>query len=510
MSRRKLFVCFLVVLGSVAIVFVLCSGYHKPFQVVQARARAPHTQISSYYSRDSPTASAHGRGLSPKSYMFALRILEQLTMSTAHWHQFLNMVNDWGFTGVEPFAYGTSLFGLRSLHKQDPLGSVPFKTMFNTSMHNDYLSKCMKRRPDSESGYPILFEPATEFIRRSHRRIVLVYFAAHTPEVLTLAIRSKVENEINKLKGPFSDCTVAARTHGMAKYVEDLLAGELELERRYSLSDVSLPQHLEGFNVTQAFCIKRDIKIQLRNLRDFVLGHLPEGNRNVSVIFISWQGRFTHPLIDSDVKNYINNCRLPFSQPFHSNYIKDTAKRFLNSLGFNEQPYLSVHIRFEKLYFYTFEHRKDQDMYLSCCMSRLNSLVDIIIQKFNISTNNVLLNWDYSLHGSLVCPLGEIKKCSDIASNYLNKVKVKRSFFDPNKFNLPSHHSIVSLVEIEALLGGKALVTVGGGSYQATIVETYIEHHRDPGNPTLAEKLHYGHLCIPPGEDLHGLKIECT
>ena len=509
MSRRKLYVCFLVVLCSVAVVkFVLYNGYHNPFLAVRDQ-REIDTLL--WYSRESfkesqaQVSRVNVRKHSPNNYMFALRILEQLTMSTAHFHQFLNLVHDWGFTGVEPFAYGTSLFGLRSLHKQDPLGSVPFNTIFNATMHNDYLSKCMKRQPDSE----ILFEPATEFIRRSHRRIVLIYFAAHTPEVLTLAIRSKVENEINKLKGPFSDCTVAARTHGMAKYVEDLLADELELERRYSLSNLSLPQHLESFNVAQSFCIKRDIKIRLRDLRNYVLGHLPEGNRNVSIIFISWQGRFTHPLIDSDVKNYINNCRLPFSQPFHSNYIKDTAKRFLNSLGFNEQPYLSVNVRFEKLYFYALEHRKDIHMHLRCCMSRLNSLMDVIIEKFNISTNNILLNWDYSMHGSLTCPFGEIKKCSDIASKYLNKVKAKRSFFDPKKFNLPSHHSIVSLVELETLLGGKTLVTVGGGSYQATLIETYKERHHDPGNPTLADRLHYGHLCIPP-EDLHGLKIECT
>ena len=162
----------------------------------------------------------------PKKYMFAMRILEQLTMSTIHFHQLLNLANDWGaFTGVEPFIYDTSMFGLRSVHDNaDPRSFVPFSKLFNASQHNDYLSRCMKRAPDADTGYPVLFEPMSEFLRRSHRSIVLVYFAAHTPEVLNLNIRSRVESEINRMKGTLSDCTSASRKHGMANYVEDHLA----------------------------------------------------------------------------------------------------------------------------------------------------------------------------------------------------------------------------------------------------------------------------------------------
>ena len=205
----------------------------------------------------------------------------------------------------------------------------------------------------------------------------------------------------------------------------------------------------------------------------------------------------------------INQCRIPFSQPFHSDFIINTAKKFVRSLDFRGHPYISVHIRFEKLYFFAFEHNKNVEAHLDCCMSRLNKLIAAISHKFKISSDNVLLIWDYSPHGSQTCPFGDIKKCSDLAGKYLQKIKAKPSFFAPTKFNTSSHHSVVSLVESEALYGGKALVTVGGGSYQKMIATTFVEHHRDGDDPDEANLLHFGHLCSST-EDLHGLKVDCS
>ena len=130
------------------------------------RTVASTADVTSTESAPSHSATTEIR-VTPKSYMFSLRGPEQLTMSTAHFHQFLNLVNDWGaFTGVEPFAYGTTMYGLRSIHAGNPEGSVPFSKLFNASIHNDYLSICMKRQPDPETGRPLLFETVTEFLRR--------------------------------------------------------------------------------------------------------------------------------------------------------------------------------------------------------------------------------------------------------------------------------------------------------------------------------------------------------
>ena len=440
--------------------------------------------------------------VSPKRYMFSLRIPEQLTMSSIHFHQFLNLVDDWNFTGVEPYIYGSTMYGLRSLHSRDPNGSVPFGLLFNSTKHNAYLSKCMKRQSDPEAGHPILFEPMSEFLHRSYRRLVLVYFASHE-NTLRCSTQVTFERLIEHTyeEGLIVDCTQAAHRRGVFNYVEDLLIKEMKIERLFP-SSFTKPWPVKSFKAEQAFCVKQDRLISLKDVKRYVLRHIKEKNSNeASIIFVSWQGRFTHPIIDSDIKNYINKCRLPFSQPLHSDFVMNTAKLYVDSLGFRGAPYLSVHVRFEKLFYYAKNTGKSVDAYLDCCVRRLNSLLSAVMSKLNISMSNVLLHWDYSPYGSLECP---VWWCSHKTNKHLKKIKAVPSYFEPMKFDVPINHGLISLVEMNALLGGKALVTVGEGSYQTTIIDTFIQHHHDPSNPEASKMLHYGHLCIPP-ENLHDL-----
>ena len=443
---------------------------------------------------------------SRKSYILSLILPEQLTMCTIHFHQLQNLINDWNFTGVEPFAYGSTMFGLRSLNPKDPYGSLPFNKLFNATMHNQYLSECMKRPPDPETGFPVLFEPISEFLRRSYGKLVLVYFGGHVHSeyVLTKSVYSKMENALRKESNPYTDCSLAAKKFGVFSQVESLLSKEMELEKYYPTvpmsTKVTVGDNYKRFEVVQAFCVNQKVKLSLSEFRDYVFDHM-NGLGKVSIVFISWQGRFTHSMIDYDAKTFINKCRLPFSNPFHSDYIKSLAQKYVQSeLKFKEQPYLSIHIRFEKLLIYILKKNHQlMDAYLDCCMRRLNSIVHIVTEKFNISERNVLMNWDYSPYGSATNPMSRTK---ETVNKYLKMLNVKPSYFEPKKFNLPSHRGLISLVEMHALYRGKALVTVGEGSYQLTIVRTFIDHHRHSENPKLADKLHYGHLCIPP-EQLH-------
>ena len=454
-----------------------------------------------------------GAAPSAKSYMLTFRIPEQLTMSTIHFHQFLNLVNDWNFTGVELFAYSASstLFGLRSLHS-NPKDSIPYNKLYNISAQNEYMSECMKRQSDPETGRPTLFVPMADFLRNSYRKLVLVYFAAHGggQQVLSSGVCQKMDGEIDREKEPFTDCSSAAKTHGMFDRVEQLLSKEEEIERSSPSIDglpSPLPEHLGRFKVVQAFCIKRAVKISLRDFKTFVFNHIgahrsSDGTNEFSIIFISWQGRFTHPLVASDVSNYINNCRIPWGRPFYSDYVKNIAREYVDSLGFLGQPYLSIHVRYEKLYAHANRYKKPQNEFLECCMKRLNSVITAVKTKFNISDGNIIFNWDCSPYGSTACP----NQAS--VNGYLKTVTAKPTYFEPKNFGLPAHRGLIALVEMNALYNGKTLVTVGEGSYQLTIVETFIATHQasaeDPTFAKKAKELHYGHLCIPK-EDLHEL-----
>ena len=367
-----------------------------------------------------------------RNYMFTLRIPEQLTMSSIHFHQFLNVVNDWNFTGVEPFVYSdkSTFYGLRSSHAHDPKGSLPYNKLYNSTLQNKYLSECMKREPDPKTGVPSpLFVPMVEYLRSSYRKVVLVHFASHKAgQVIPSQSCSMVDREVNKQNDAFIDCSAAAQKHSMFVGVEKLLLKEEQIEISHPSTDGSppLPRRLPKFKVIQAFCIKEGVTISLRDLKTFIFDRVgahqaEDGKNEFSIIFTSWQGRFTHPLVDSDVENYINVCRIPWGDPLYSNYVKNAAKTYIDSLNFHGQPYLSIHVRFEKLY-KEVGMIKSAIYYLDCCMKQLNSVIKGIMTKFNISEGNAILNWDYSPYGSKECPA---LLCKELANHNLKKLIVK-------------------------------------------------------------------------------------
>ena len=487
---------FIFCLITTAVVVIgICVGVHTWRQVALQRV---YSQIIMRADVDTSSASRPSRPNSDisggkKKYMFALRITEQLTMSSIHFQQFLNLVNDWNFTGVEPFVYRNTIFGLRSVtntnnHDTGEV-SVNFGTLFNVSQHNSYLSKCMKRKPDPNTGSHILFEPVVKFLRYSYRKFVVVYFSSYWNVLPSGMWKSGLDQSIRASPDAIQECSDAAKRSGLFSEVEGLLHKEVELER--SQNPDSLPRNLESFQGVQAFCVKTDVVISLRDLRDFILNQThkqAEKDLEVSIIFIVWQGRFTTPLVESDVKDYINNCRLPFSQQLHSDKVIKMSNDFIESLGFAELPYLSVHIRFEKVYLYAQSKRYPIKEYVNCCVRRLNYLLKEVRQKHNLPTNRTLLIWDYSPHGSYTCPLKDCKTETDV---YLTQIDATPSFFDSVGYDLTRNSGLISVIESEGLYKGKVLVTMGGGSYQETVTRTFIERHRDTENPF------YGHLCIP-------------
>ena len=161
--------------------------------------------------------------------MLALRISEQLTMCTIQFNQFLNVVDDWNLTSVEPFIYVSDKFGLCSLV---PYASVAysFGRLFNSSSHNNYLSKCMNRSNDSEAGRPILFEPMAEFLKRSYRQFVVIHFRWYWNTLKNRDWRIPLEESMKDNSDTFIDCTEQSREHGLGSEVEKSMSDEIIID----------------------------------------------------------------------------------------------------------------------------------------------------------------------------------------------------------------------------------------------------------------------------------------
>ena len=55
----------------------------------------------------------------------------------------------------------------------------------------------------------------------------------------------------------------------------------------------------------------------------------------------------------------------------------------------------------------------------------------------------------------------------------------KPTFLDPRRFDLPTNRGLIALIEMNILHSGKVLLTVGHGSYQETLIESFIAVHQE-------------------------------
>jgi len=278
-----------------------------------------------------------------------------------------------------------------------------------------------------------LFDTVSEFLSNSYRNVVVVYFIKHM-QILPRAIHAAIDSDVKFGNESIKDCTDTAKDKGLSHQVEKLLAQELVFERKDSNSSD------DKFRVAQVFCVKKDTPISLIQLRDYVLkrihGHqVARGSQrklNVSILFISWQGRFTHTFTDL---NIMNKCKF---SGYYSNKVLDFATQFIHSLNLHEASYISVHIRFEHLFMH---HRADPEKFNKCCMKELKILLSAVHQEFNVSSNRTLVVTDYGAFGSDTCRYdGYYTKhslCVENTTKLLSEINITSAKFDPLAFGAP-------------------------------------------------------------------------
>ena len=205
------------------------------------------------YSRDTVTVAPRGSNMtSGKSYMLSLHYAEQLTMSTAHYIQFLNLVAGWNFTGVEPYIYKSRMFGLLQTSKVN----VKFGLLLNMSTLNSELCTCLKGHQSVKEKPALkLFDSMNEFLNHSYRSIAIVYFIKHM-HIFPKEIHDGMDYGVKFGKEPVVDCTSIARTKGLSEAVEITLNQNLYTSMSEDLHTSQSFNKLE-FYVQQAFCVHK-------------------------------------------------------------------------------------------------------------------------------------------------------------------------------------------------------------------------------------------------------------
>ena len=466
-----------------------------------------------------------------KGYLLALYVLEQLTMSSAHYISLLNLAQSWGLTGLEPTICRSRMYGLpgiASLCNQHPNASqrkpqnsveVRYSRLYNLSYLNRKLKQCFSADlrcrsgcvPTDTSLYKVI-ESLDYFIQSSYRELVLVHFvrgvggsASRVPFLPPDVVRSLEHKVTFSVENPIVDCTRLARETGLTSVVEHLFN--------------QLASKTSDFEIKRVICIDTDRSkdgIDARHLKNAIFhSSLP----NVSVVFTKWQNRG----VIGEGRSVLSRCKV--SPIHHSEEVIATSKRFLSSMNIR-QPFLSVHLRLERLY----QCEALIPGYTSCCVERLSSLLSKVLRKHGIDKKDVLIIKDYGQYGTESCTYKREYVAHSICLNLtrdffanLREYGYSASEFLPVKFDgVPDNSAFVSLVEAGAILSGSALVAGGFGSYQGTVIKQFLgiddpsisfKHFDDShryGNSSLYDSLYKVCTCTPLKghlEKLNGLNL---
>ena len=455
-----------------------------------------------------------------KGYLLALYVLEQLTMSSAHYISLLNLAHSWKLTGVEPTVCHSRMYGLPGItsicnqqnnaSKLKAINSVEVKysRLYNLSHLNGKLKKCLDHDVDArhwqreceptDSSSCKVIESLDDFIQSSHRDIVLVHFvrgiggAASRLSFLPPDVVQRLGERVTFPVGnPIVNCTQLARETGLTSVIEQMLN--------------KLASKRPVFVVKRAICINIDRTKQgldATHLKNAVFQSVP----NVSVVFTKWQNRG----VIGQGSDILSKCKV--SPIHHSGEVVATSKRFLSSMNI-KQPFLSVHLRLERLY----QCEALIPGYTNCCVERLSSLLSKVLHRYKISEKDVLIIKDYGQYGTDSCTYKREYVAHSICMNLtrdfftnLQKYGYRASEFLPATFNgVPDNSAFVSLVEAGAILSGSVLIAGGFGSYQGTVIKQFIgvdnpaisfkhfDNKHQYGNSSLYDRVYRVCTCTP-------------
>ncbi len=404
---------------------------------------------------------------------------EQFTNAFIHYNEFLSLATRWNFTGVEPFVLNSRMSGFQNSDSYD------IRELLDMKLFHKRYAECVGGNKQS------LIDPMNSFLRQSFRNIVVVYFSPHMfvlPREIHKIMDSSLKSVFSSHKDkPVLTCTDTAYK-SLTPAVEDVLRKEQQKDFNRTIIDD------QKFSIKEVFCVNRDVSLSLVQLMDHLVNYLDSSKLNASVLFVSWQGKYTRPFTDPKT---MYHCVLPFTQIPFSSKAKSQAAQFVKSKRLKSNDYISVHIRFEKLFEFAFNsHNSNQTGFYSCCMKRVQLLLEAISNKTQIPLNRTIFIKDIGEHGTDSCHYQGHwhpgKKCKEEMNKMTSMLTVNASEYVPQNIN-KSNTGFISLVEEASPFDGRLLLTVGSGSFQSALVNRFVDYH---SNSTYsASDLHYT-VCI--------------
>ena len=166
------------------------------------------------------------------------------------------------------------------------------------------------------------------------------------------------------------------------------------------------------------------------------------------------------------------------------------AKRYLQNMKISH-PYISIHIRTEKLA----QVNAQVDRYTDCCLSILDGLLGSLKLKYP-SVNSTVTITDVGKYGSNACHHQTCLRHANKVQRRLSSMGLALASFDPTVTRSSKNSAYVSLVEMNMLAMGDLLIVMGKGSFKNQIISEFLQ-----SNPV--SKVY--HVCIEHGNKLNNI-----
>lgn len=366
---------------------------------------------------------------------------EQLTMATNNMIMLAWFVSAWNANVIEPFTLNSRYFGVPRPYKK----TIPLFSFLDYDNFNQLL--CWHHIP------PIL--RYDEFLRNANRKVILIHILYDGFDMRRFSGKGVSRTELLSLLyskgGHYAECSSIGYMRRIGRSFLQWI-NPMTLSHPFTISHYCC---VNGSHPTYRGEMARKCGIK--------------ANGDVTVVFTDWRGL-------SPQKNFrvfvpeAKNIDLPHPSrdvyPYSSSVLSN-ATAFIHSVT-NGSGFVGVHWRTEKL------GLKGKGYFLQCLDSALKAKSRIMQ---NLDGNITELHFtDTGPYGSMSC-MHHCLSNEFVLSSFSSR-GITMTRYNPKEFHGISDSGFVASVEQEALSQARALLLVGGGSFQSQASTRY-KHYRN-------------------------------
>ena len=385
-----------------------------------------------------------------QGYLLARDYTQQMTAAFHDFFMLSNMAFRLNLSTVEPFVQGSSLMGIPDITLNGQFWGL--SKFYDVNNLKCALKTC------SSLHQLVSFDTV---LTKAPHTVVLVYF---------------LTSNYNNFEQYFSGETIVELDANKSTYISQVNQ-TLHFLNTYVDYSLKLQQKQRPL-----FQYPRVILADARRFHPLLLSTLTEvlitsisGKRNAYdpslFVFDKWQGTYIKNVPDFHMNAATCGARLIR----HSKVVVEAARTFSQSLN-QTQPVIGVHIRGEKLLLATkgeFSH----------CFHQLIDCLRKLTKSRKIPHESVNVFHDLGSYGTDSCTNNGrcVRGRSELLSR-INSLSYPINSYDPTKFtSFPQSQAFASFVEREYLANVDILVTIGGGTFQLSIIERFLNfgHNKD-------------------------------